>query len=205
MSDAASAATPIRFWFDFASPYAYFALNEIEAIGREFSRPVEWRPVLLWAVFKEQGIAAPMDAPSRQNYLLHDMQRSAAFLGLPYTHPQLPISTHLAARLFHSAAQADPNRSKQLAKRIFTAFFTEKVDIRDEAEILRLAGEVGFDAQWTQEAIKGAEGRALLENEVGQAVSAGVIGSPYFMVDGEGFFGADRLPQLRWRLSEKRT
>lgn len=56
---------------------------------------------------------------------------------------------------------AECRRSKQLARRIFTAFFTERVDIRDEAEILHLAGEVGFHAQWIQDAIKGAQARAL--------------------------------------------
>ena len=54
---------PIRFYLDFASPYAYFAAAQVEAIGEEFGREVKWRPILMWAVLKAQGIAAPMEAP----------------------------------------------------------------------------------------------------------------------------------------------
>ena len=196
-------AGPIRFYFDFASPYAYFALADIEAAGREFGRPVEWRPILLWAVFKAHGIAAPMDAPARRDYLVNDMRRSAAFFGLPYVHPErMPISSHLAARLYYAVTQEEPERAGRLARRIFSAFFAEGLDISDEAVMLRLAGEVGMGPEQAAQAMKGPQGRALLEGAVAAAIADGVVGSPYFVVDGEGFFGADRLPQLRWFLSK---
>lgn len=204
MSGVPSGKGPIRFWFDFASPYAYFSATRIADMGREFGRPVEWRPVLLWAVLKAQGIAAPMEAPSRRDYLLHDMRRSAAFFGLPYVHPaRLPVSTHLAARLFHAATCEEPERSEELAQRIFAGFFAQGLDICDEAAMLHLAEEAGIGAQRAQQAMKGPQGRELLESAVAAAVADGVIGSPFFLVDGEAFFGADRLPQLRWLLSRK--
>ena len=53
--------------------------------------------------------------------------------------------------------------------------------------------------------MQSAVGRAGLEAAVAEAVTSGVVGSPYFLVDGEGFFGADRLPQLRWFLSGGRA
>lgn len=193
---------PIRFYFDFASPYAYFSLGQIEAIGEEFGRKVEWRPVLLWAVLKAHGIPAPMEAQARRDYIVHDMRRSAAFFGVPYRHPaRLPLSSHLAARLFHALAGEEPEGAVRLARRILTAFFAEGVDISDEAAMLRLAGEAGIGPERAGEAMKGPHGRALLEGAVAAAIADGVVGSPYFLVDGEGFFGADRLPQLRWFLS----
>lgn len=198
-------AGPIRFYFDFASPYAYFAAAGIDALGAEFGRKVEWRPVLLWAVFKAHGIAAPMDVPAKHAYFVRDMRRSAAFLGLPYVHPaRLPLSSHLAARLFHAVAEEEPERAVRLARRVLAAFFAEAVDISDETAMLRLAGEVGIGPERATQAMKGPWGRALLEGAVADAIADGVVGSPYFLVDGEGFFGADRLPQLRWFLSEGR-
>ena len=193
---------PIRFYFDFASPYAYFATAEIERLGTEFGRDVEWRPILLWAVLKAHGIAPPMDAPIKRAYFLHDMQRSAAFHGLPYREPvKLPLSSHMAARLYYATLDDDPEKAAILASRLLSAFFVEQKDIADEAVLAGLAAEAGIAAQAALDGMKGLKGRTLLERAVEDAIAAKVVGSPYFLVDGEGFFGADRLPQLRWFLA----
>lgn len=195
-------AGPIRFWFDFASPYAYFATAEIDRIGAEFGRKVEWRPVLLWAVFKAHGIAPPMDVPAKRAYFLRDMRRSADFFGLPYQEPvKLPLSSHLAARLYYASAQESADKAAALAQRLFRAFFVERKDISDEAVLADLAADAGISARAAQEGMKGTAGRALLERAVEQAIAEKIVGSPHFMVDGEGFFGADRLPHLRWFLA----
>lgn len=197
---------PIRFYLDFASPYAYFAAARVEAIAGEFGRTVEWRPILMWAVLKAQGIAAPMEAPAKRDYMLNDMERSAAFFGLPYARPaKLPMSAHLAGRLFYGVRETDPDRALVLAKRLLPAFFAEGRDISDEATLAGLAAEVGIERDAAISGMKGPVGRAGLEAAVAEAVTAGVIGSPYFLVDGEGLFGADRLPQLHWLLSGGRS
>jgi 2-hydroxychromene-2-carboxylate isomerase len=197
---------PIRFYFDFASPYGYFAAREIDRIGAEFERAVEWRPTLMWAVLKAQGIALPMEAPVKRAYMLDDMKRSAAFYGAPYAEPvKLPLSSHLAARLYHAVKAEDPDRASALAHRLLTAFFAERRDVSDEATLAGLAAEVGVGAADATEGMKGALGRALLKEAVAEAITAGVVGSPHFLVDGQGLFGADRLPQLRWLLSGGRS
>ena len=197
---------PIRFYFDFASPYAYFAANRIDGMATEFGRAVEWRPILMWAVLKAHGIAAPMDAPVKRAYMLNDMERSAAFFDMPYRMPaKLPLSSHLAARLFYAVRDTDPEKALALAKRLLPAFFAEGRDISDETTLADQAVEVGITRETALEGMKGPDARASLESAVSEAVTAGVIGSPYFLVDGEGLFGADRLPQLRWLLSGGRS
>ena len=192
---------PIRFYFDFASPYAYFASTRINAIGAEFGRAVEWRPILLWAVLKAHGIAPPMEVAARRDYLLHDMNRSAAFFDLPYRTPEpLAVSTHLAARLCHAILQTDARKATAFAARVFTAFFVEGRSIAQEDTLLALAAEIGIDAETARAGL--TAGRPLLEQAVAEAIAGKVIGSPYFLVDREGFFGADRLPQLRWFLEK---
>lgn len=194
-------ADPIRFYFDFASPYAYFAAQQIGGIGQEFGREVEWRPILMWAVLKAHGIAAPMDAPVKRAYMLNDMERSAAFFGMPYRKPvKLPLSSHLAGRLFYAVRERDPVKAMALAHRLLPAFFAEQRDISDATTLSDLAAEVGISRETTADAMQSPAGRAGLEAAVAEAVTAGVVGSPHFLVDGEGFFGADRLPQLRWFL-----
>lgn len=197
---------PIRFYFDFASPYAYFAASQIDGIGAEFGRAVKWRPILMWAVLKAHGIAAPMDAPAKRAYMLNDMQRSAAFFGMPYKTPaKLPLSSHLAGRLFYAVHAQDPDKALALARRLLPAFFAEERDISDATTLAELAAEVGIAPEATAAAMQSAVGRAGLEAAVAEAVTSGVVGSPHFLVDGEGLFGADRLPQLRWFLSGGRT
>lgn len=201
-----SAQGSIRFYMDFASPYAYFASGEIERIGAEFGRAVEWRPILMWAVLKAHEIAPPMELPVKRAYFIHDMARSAAFYGLPYIHPaKLPFSSHLAARLHHAIAASEPEKAQALAHRIYAGVFQRQENVADEATLTALAASVGISSDTVAEAIRGPQGRALLEAAVNEAITAGVVGSPYFVVDGEGFFGADRLPQLRWFLSGGRA
>jgi 2-hydroxychromene-2-carboxylate isomerase len=198
--------SPIRFYLDFASPYAYFAAAQVEEIGREFGRAIEWQPILMWAVLKAHGITAPMEAPAKRDYMFADMERSAAFFGLPYARPaKLPMSSHLAGRVFHAVRASDEDKALALARRLLPAFFAEGRDISDEATLAEIASEVGIAREAAVEGMKGPVGRAGLEGAVAEAITAGVIGSPYFLVDGAGLFGADRLPQLRWLLSGGRS
>jgi 2-hydroxychromene-2-carboxylate isomerase len=195
---------PIRFYFDFASPYAYFALPRAERLADQHGRALEWRPILVWAVLKAQGIAPPMDAAVKRSYFLTDMKRSAAFHGVPYRHPaKLPVSSHLAARLYWAIAGYDPQAAKHFGRDVFTAFFTHGEDISDELVVLSLAARHGLAEAPARDAMTGPIGRERLASMVDAAVADGVTGSPFFIVDGEPFFGADRLPQIAWRLSRR--
>lgn len=191
----------IVFYFDFASPYAYFALDRIEEIGRATGRDVEWRPVLVWAIFKELGISPPTEVAVKRDYMFADMKRSAAFYGLPYSHPaKIPASAHLATRLYLALADSDAILARQFGRALLNAFFGDERDITDKAVILAIAAETGIDASTAEDGMNGPRGRELLAAAVAQGVADGVIGSPFFIIDGERFFGADRLPQINWRL-----
>ncbi len=193
----------IPFYFDFASPYAYFALRPLERLAAEHGRTIDYRPVLLWAVLKAQAIAPPMEAEVKRAYFMADMVRSAAFHGVPYRHPEkMPISSHLAARLFYALLETRPDAAQSLTHAIFDAFFVRGEDI-SQAEVVRgIAAAEGLDLASAREAIEGPLGRQRLAEMVERAVADQVCGSPYMIVDGEGFFGSDRLPQIAWRLEQ---
>lgn len=197
-------ATPIRFYFDFASPYAWFSLDEIERIAAAHGRKVEWRPVIVWALLKAQGIAPPMDSPIRKAYMFADMARSARYYQIPYTQPaRLPVSTHLAARLFYTLAVNDAALAVAFARSVFEAYFVSGLDISDEQVIADLAARHGVPADAAQAGMRSEDAKDRLAAAVEQAARDGACGSPFFIMDGEGFFGADRLPQLEWRLSSQ--
>lgn len=194
---------PVHFYFDFASPYAYFALNEIERLAERHGRSLERRPILVWALLKAHGIAPPMEVPVKRTYFEADMKRSAAFHGISnYRHPgHFPVSSHRAARLFYDLRTKDVAVAHSLGREAFEAFFTGGEDISDEDTLVQVASRVGIDPSAARAGMNGETGRAALAAMIDAAVSEGVCGSPWFIVDGEAFFGADRLPQIAWRLA----
>lgn len=196
-------AKPIVFWFDFASPYAYFAQDAVARLAARHGRTVAWRPFLLWAVIKAHGIAPPQEAAARWSYLLHDMKRSADFMGLPFKAPKLPVSAHLSMRLFYAVCADRPDLARPLMSTIFRAFMVDGMAITDPDVLAGLVAPLGIDSSAAQAAMTGADGRAMLAAAVEEATAAGVIGSPYTIIDGEPFFGADRLAQMEWFLSKQ--
>lgn len=197
---------PIRLFFDFASPYAYFVLDPLAELAARHGRTLELRPILLWAVFKGQGVGNPLEKPARRAYFDLDVPRSAAFHGVPFRMPDpLQISAHLAARLHHAAIAERPDLALPLARDIFRAFFVDGLNIADRAVLADLPSVLAFGAEAVQAMIDGADGRGRLAAAIEEAAGIGVIGSPYAVVDGEGFFGADRLPQIDWRLGGGKT
>lgn len=197
-------AAPIRFYFDFASPYAWFAVPGIGRLAAAHGRELTWRPVLMWAVLKEQGIAPPADSSAKWAYLMADMVRSAAFHAVPYRHPrQLPLSSHRAARLFYAIERHDPAKAVGYARDVFSAFFTGERDITDDGVLAEIAARHDLSATTALEGMEGGYGRERLAHAISRAVEDGVCGSPFFILDGEPFFGADRLPQIEWRLTSR--
>ncbi|CAN7483001.1 2-hydroxychromene-2-carboxylate isomerase [Bosea sp. LjRoot237] len=191
----------IRLYLDFASPYSYFALGPLTRLAEEHGRTLELRPILLWAVFKQQGVTNPLETPARRRYFLEDVSRSAAFFGLPFRIPEpLQISAHLAGRLYHAWTAPRPQDGLRLASDIFEAFFARAENIADLAVLTALPCLSGETPETIRAMIDGAEGRQRLSEAVDEANAAGVTGVPFVTLDGESFFGADRLPQIAWRL-----
>ncbi|RXT52387.1 hypothetical protein B6S44_16520 [Bosea sp. Tri-44] len=195
----------LRLYLDFASPYSYFALGPLARLAEEHDRELEFRPILLWAVFKQQGIVNPLEKPARRRYFLEDVTRSAAFFGLPFRIPEpLQISAHLSGRLYHGWTARRPQDGLRLASEIFEAFFAKGEDIADLAVLAALPCLTGETPETIRAMIDGSEGRQRLSEAVDEACAAGVTGVPFVTLDGESFFGADRLPQIAWRLQHPR-
>ncbi len=191
---------PIRFYFDFSSPYGYIASGKIDAIAARHGRAALWRPFLLGAAFKITGGSAPVAFPLKGEYFVRDFARSARFHGVPYRFPsKFPISSVAPTRAFYWLDAKDPARAKQLAAALYAAYFTEDVDISDPEQTIRVAASAGLAADEVRAAINDQAVKDLAKAEVEKAIAAGAFGSPYVVVDGEPFWGADRLDQVdRW-------
>ncbi len=195
-----TAAAPIDFWFDFASPYGYLMAEKIDALAERHGRAVRWRPVLLFAVLRALSLPAPLESAVKRDYMLRDFDRSARHLGVAFRLPEgFPAPTQHLARGFYLVDAVDPVAARRFALAAMRAYFTEGAAIGDMANVARWMSaqrpSLG-DETACLEALRGAEAKALLAQAVDEAVRQRVFGSPFVVVDGEPFFGVDRLPQI---------
>ena len=191
---------PIEFYFDFSSPYGYLASEKIDELAARFARKVLWRPVLLGVIFRATGGAPLITLPLKGRYSLHDFSRSARFLGVPYVQPEkFPLPTQQAARAYYWLHDQDCAAARAFAHAVYRAFFRDGRDVSETGLVVELAAQQGADRATLAAALEGAELKERLKAENDAALQKGVFGSPYIIVDGEPFFGADRLPQIeRW-------
>jgi 2-hydroxychromene-2-carboxylate isomerase len=191
-------AEPIEFYFDFSSPYGYFASYRIDALAAECGRETVWKPILLGVVFKETGQKPLAHIPLKGPYCLNDWQRLGRYYGVAYVHPDpFPIATQAAARAFYWLDARDPDLAKRFAREAYHAYFGEGRSIMAPDAVGDVAQRVGVDVDEALEAIATEDAKRQLREENERAIARGVFGSPYFLVDGEGFWGVDRLEMLR--------
>ena len=190
-------------YFDFASPYAYFAFGRLCRLADRHRLTLCLHPIMLWATLRALGLPAAMEHPARREYMLHDMQRSARHYGLPFElPPAFPFSSHAAARAWHAVHAHAPQLSTLYAARLLEAGFVQHRDIRNKPELVEITAELGLGESWARPAMDSDSARAALERTIAEAAQRGVSGSPYWFWRGEAWFGADRLPQFEQALLE---
>ncbi len=190
----------IDFYFDFSSPYGYFASTQIDAAAERHGRRVRWRPYVMGAVMKITGARPIPDRPLIADYGKRDMYRCARRLGVPFELPSpFPVPSVAASRAYYWVADRDETRAKALAGALFAAYFGEGRNIGEPevvAGVVEQSLGIGRDA--ALEALKDPSIKERLRRETDAAIERGVFGSPFFLVDGEPFWGHDRL----WEVDE---
>jgi 2-hydroxychromene-2-carboxylate isomerase len=193
-------ANPIDFYFDFSSPYGYFASTRMEDIAARHGRDVVWRPMLLGAVFKVTGQQPLPTIPLKGSYAKHDLARSARLLGVPFKFPsKFPVAGQAPSRAYYWLADKDMAGAKALAHALYRAYFAEDRDISSPEVTANVAAKMGHDRTAVLAALNDPAVKERLRTEVDAAIERGVFGSPYIVIDGEPFWGADRLDQVeKW-------
>jgi 2-hydroxychromene-2-carboxylate isomerase len=193
-------ANPIDFYFDFSSPYGYFASAKIDELAEKYGRAVTWRPILLGAVFKITGGQPLPTIPLKGSYAAHDLARSARLLKQPFKMPsKFPIGTTAPARAYYWIADRDLALARKVALALYRAYFAEDRDISNPEVTGNVAAKLGVDKAELSQALNDPAVKERLRIEVDAAIERGVFGSPYIVVDGEPFWGSDRLDQVeKW-------
>jgi 2-hydroxychromene-2-carboxylate isomerase len=193
-------ANPIDFYFDFSSPYGYLASTKIDELAAKHGRAVIWRPILLGAVFKITGGQPLATIPLKNSYSAHDMARSARLMNVPFKLPtKFPVGGQAPSRAFYWVGDKDPALAKKLAQALYHAYFAEDRDISNPEVTGNVAAKLGVDKAGLSQALNEPAIKERLRIEVDAAIERGVFGSPYIVIDGEPFWGSDRLDQVeRW-------
>jgi 2-hydroxychromene-2-carboxylate isomerase len=192
--------TPIRFYIDFNSTFSYIAIHQIDDLAARHGRAVDWRVLSLGHLFAAQGIAPPPTVPAKFAYLKLDFPRSCQMAGLPCKLPDpFPPDVKIARQLFWYLKVRDDARARTFAKALSTAVFGHGLPVGRAEEIAAAVPDVTLaeiNAAAADPAAKAAVMQALDD-----AKADGMIGAPFMVLDGEPFWGADRLPHLAARLA----
>lgn len=190
----------IDFYFDFSSPYGYFASTRVNDIAERHGRTVNWRPILLGAAFKVTGQQPLPSIPLKGDYAKRDLDRTARLMRVPYRFPsRFPIAAQAPSRAFYWAHDRDRDLAVKLAQALYRAYFAEDHDISSPEVTASVASTFGLDREAVLSALGDSRVKDRLRTEVDTAIQRGVFGSPYIVIDGEPFWGADHLDQVeRW-------
>ena len=193
----------VDYYFAPQSPWMYLGHDRFAELLQRTGAQVRVLPVDLGQVFPVSGgLPLPQRAPQRQAYRLLELRRFSEALGIPLN-PQprcFPVAGDPAGWLITAVAQQDGDAAAmRLTGAVGRAVWAQERDIADATVLAELLDECGLDpqrlAQSQQDSVK-----ALFAAHTAQAIDAGVFGAPSYVIDGEIFWGQDRLDFVERRL-----
>ena len=194
----------IDYFFAPNSPWTYLGHERLVRLARETGAQVRVLPVDLGEVFPVSGgLPLPKRAPQRQAYRLVELRRFSQHLGLPLNlQPRFfPVKADDAARLIIAVDRHDgADAALRLLGAALAAVWVQERDIADEATLAGLLQEQGLPAQRLGQS-RDDESQSRYQANTREAIDAGVFGAPSYVVDGEIFWGQDRLDFLGRRLA----
>ncbi len=189
--------TAIDFWFVPQSPYVYLGHDLFRAIVAEHRATVRLLPLDIGRLFSSTGgLPLGQRHPSRQAYRLVELRRWSEYRGLPmHVQPKhFPVDGTAASKLLLATIAAfGTERALDLLGAITRALWTEERDIADTDTLVALCNAVGLPGAMLMPASLTDGFAAELNKNTDAAIAAGVFGMPTYAIDGELFWGQDRL------------
>ena len=194
----------VDYYFAPQSPWTYLGHTRFSALVQASGAQVRLLPVDLGAVFAVSGgLPLGKRPPQRQAYRLVELRRYSDYLGLPMVvQPRyFPVSGDDAARLIIAVDQQDGSAAAmRLAGAVFTAVWAQERDIASSQTLAELLQESGLPLTRLEQS-RSPEVQQQYEANTRQAIDGSVFGAPTYVVDGEMFWGQDRLDFVERKLS----
>ena len=186
------------------SPWTYLGHQRLQDIAAAAGARIELLPADYGRIFPiSGGLPLPKRAPQRQAYRLVDLARFSQHLGLPLNlQPKhFPVPADDAARLIIAVQQHDGTAAAlAFTGALMRAVWVEERHIADPATLAALLAENGLGAQRLDES-RAAAAQQAYDANTERAIALGVFGAPTYVVQGELFWGQDRLDYLQRRLA----
>jgi 2-hydroxychromene-2-carboxylate isomerase len=193
-------AKRVDFFFDLSSPYSYMAATQLDGLAARTGAQVDWRPMVLGAVFKETGNRMPATVAAKASYMVQDLGRWARQYGVGFRMTsRFPVNAIRAMRLVLVAARAGQASAAALAA--FRALWVDDRDITADAELRAIAATVGLAPDAALAAIEEPAIKDQLRANTDEAIRRGAFGAPALFVGEELFWGNDRLHHVEAALA----
>jgi 2-hydroxychromene-2-carboxylate isomerase len=177
-------ANPLRFFFDYVSPYAYLAWTQLPGLAARHGRALELVPVLFAGVLNALGTTGPAEVPHKRFYIYKHTWRPAA-------HPFNPL---LALRV--TAAVEDAQARQRLASALYAAVWAGDGELLAPERVGAVVASVGLDARALLAAAQTPAVKEQVRRNTEELLALEGFGVPSLLADGELFFGLDSLGHL---------
>lgn len=191
----------VEFFFDVGSPAAYLAWTQLPKICAERGGTLVFRPMLLGGVFRATGNASPVSVPAKGRYVELEYGRYARRYGVPFkSNSHFPIITLHLMRVVTGTQMRHPELFQKLLAVVFKAMWIDNLDLNDPALASRTLSEAGLLPGQVDALVNDTQVKEALKATTEEAVARGVFGAPTTFVNGEMFFGQDKLDFVKEEL-----
>ena len=195
-------ASPLDFYFDFISPYAYLGWTQIHALAARHGRPVRPVPTLFAALLNHSGTLGPAEIPLKRLYIFKDVLRTAKVFGVPLEPPPgHPFNPLVALRVAGLPMEDEVRR--RVIDALYRAVWAGGGGIETADDVGRALEQAGLVPGPMLAAAVEPEAKERLRRATDAAIAAGVFGVPTVVADGELFWGCDSFGHLERFLEGK--
>jgi 2-hydroxychromene-2-carboxylate isomerase len=197
----------VDYYFSFQSPWAYIGHKPFTEVAKTHGLKVNHKPVVLVDLFSETGgLPLPKRHPVRQRYRMVELQRWRDRRGLKFhlKPANWPFNARLADGVVIAAVEAGHNPN-EFMQRGYAGVWEDQLNLADPATLVKMADDSGLPGKGLVERSGSDEIGAAYEQNRQDALAADVFGSPGYVLDGEVFWGQDRIELLADALKSGRA
>ena len=192
----------IHFYFDFISPYAYFAWRKLPTLAKKYNREIEAHPIVFGKLLDKWGQLGPAEIPPKNSWLRQYCLRYAALNGFefnpPKTHPFNPLT---ALRM--SLKEVSGDEQLRVIDAIFKGGWSHGADLGDSTSLISLLKKHSINGESLNQKVLESDIKDLLINETNRAIEKGIFGVPTIIVDDNLFWGNDQMDHIELLLNGK--
>ena len=185
----------IDYYFGLSSPWSYMGLRRLREYATRSGSRIHYKPMNVPLLYGETGtLPLPKRPVARQKYRMVELERWRTYLGVALNlEPKyFPVDDMLAGRVVIAASDAGHDVG-ELCEMIHQATWVREQNIADEEVLRSVLRALGLPAEETLADAKTEQTAKQMETLTREAIAKGVFGMPSYAIDGELFWGQDRL------------